>query len=71
MSTQTRSEERMKAAPRARAQQASELEPTPTGFRIPPPPKKCDQCGGQMRWCSHCEVWSRVCCVQYGTCQCS
>ena len=27
-------------APKPRAQQPWELEPTPTGFRIPPPPAK-------------------------------
>lgn len=50
----------------------------PTGFKIPPPPIaksppkwKCEECGGRMRWCDHCNRWSRVCCVPYGTCQCS
>ena len=31
----------------------------------------CDVCGGQMVWCSGCEVYSRTCCEQYGTCMCS
>ena len=31
----------------------------------------CPVCGGQMTWCSVCEVWSRTCCEEYGTCQCS
>jgi hypothetical protein len=29
------------------------------------------ECGGYTTWCSHCRVWSRTCCVEYGTCQCS
>jgi hypothetical protein len=33
--------------------------------------KKCNMCGGQMTWCSCCEVWSSHCCVEWGTCQCS
>lgn len=33
--------------------------------------KECPDCGGQMHWCSTCQVWSRSCCVEYGTCQCS
>jgi pyruvate dehydrogenase complex dehydrogenase (E1) component len=33
--------------------------------------KKCKMCGGQMSWCSCCEVWSSYCCEEYGTCQCS
>lgn len=31
----------------------------------------CPVCGGQMTWCSTCQVWSRTCCVEYGTCMCS
>jgi len=31
----------------------------------------CPDCGGQMHWCSGCEMWSKVCCNEYGTCQCS
>jgi hypothetical protein len=31
----------------------------------------CPYCGGQMSWCTCCEVWSSNCCIEYGTCQCS
>ena len=31
----------------------------------------CPYCGGQMTWCSCCEVWSSNCCIDYGTCMCS
>lgn len=31
----------------------------------------CYLCGGTMSWCSCCNVYSRNCCVPYGTCQCS
>ncbi len=31
----------------------------------------CYHCGGQMTWCSCCEVWSSNCCIDYGTCMCS
>jgi len=31
----------------------------------------CDMCGGEMTWCESCQVWSRKCCQDYGTCQCS
>ena len=31
----------------------------------------CWMCGGQMTWCSCCEVWSSNCCCDYGTCMCS
>ena len=31
----------------------------------------CDRCGNRMSWCSICEEWSRTCCEEYGTCQCS
>ena len=33
--------------------------------------QECHMCGGQMSWCSSCEVWSSTCCCEYGTCQCS
>ena len=33
--------------------------------------EECEYCGGRMSWCSCCEQWSRSCCVEYGTCQCS
>lgn len=32
---------------------------------------KCENCGGTKKWCPVCRVWSRTCCVEYGTCQCS
>lgn len=31
--------------------------------------KECPDCGGQMVWC--CDMWSQVCCHDYGTCPCS
>lgn len=31
----------------------------------------CPDCGGLMEWCSSCEVYTQICCVDYGTCQCS
>jgi hypothetical protein len=31
----------------------------------------CNLCGGQMTWCSCCQVWSSTCCCDYGTCECS
>jgi len=31
----------------------------------------CPDCGGKMTWCSSCQCWTRTCCVEYGTCQCS
>jgi len=33
--------------------------------------KVCLICGGYMTWCSGCEIWSRTCCEEYGTCECS
>jgi hypothetical protein len=34
--------------------------------------RPCDLgCGGQMSWCSCCEMYSNDCCVDWGTCQCS
>ena len=33
--------------------------------------KECPDCGGLMRWCSGCEMWTKTCCVDYGTCMCS
>ena len=36
-----------------------------------PSENECPNCGGQMTWCSCCQQWSRSCCVEYGTCQCS
>lgn len=35
------------------------------------PTRECNMCQGSMQWCSLCEVWSSLCCVQGGTCQCS
>ena len=31
----------------------------------------CPHCHGVMTWCTICEMWSRYCCEEYGTCQCS
>ena len=31
----------------------------------------CSMCGGNMSWCSSCQVWSSNCCCDYGTCMCS
>lgn len=31
----------------------------------------CDSCGGREQWCSCCKVWTKTCCVDYGTCMCS
>ncbi|MBN1117790.1 MAG: hypothetical protein JXA77_11330 [Bacteroidales bacterium] len=36
-----------------------------------PSESTCPNCGGTMHWCSTCQMWSRSCCVEYGTCQCS
>ena len=33
--------------------------------------EKCESCGGYMSWCRTCQVWTRNCCVEWGTCQCS
>jgi hypothetical protein len=33
--------------------------------------KHCDSCDGQMTWCSCCHMWSRICCEDYGSCECS
>lgn len=34
--------------------------------------RPCDLgCGGEMSWCSCCEMYSNNCCIPYGTCQCS
>lgn len=32
---------------------------------------RCRYCDGYMTWCSVCQQWSRTCCVEYGTCECS
>lgn len=31
----------------------------------------CDDCDGEMMWCTCCEVYTKTCCVDYGTCYCS
>ena len=31
--------------------------------------KECPDCGGRMIWC--CDMWSQICCYDYGTCPCS
>lgn len=31
---------------------------------------KC-HCSGYKTWCATCSVWSRTCCQEYGSCQCS
>lgn len=31
----------------------------------------CDWCGGEMQWCPICTEWTKTCCQDYGTCQCS
>jgi hypothetical protein len=33
--------------------------------------RHCDWCGGQMQWCDCCQMYSNICCVDYGTCWCS
>lgn len=32
---------------------------------------ECSNCGGELSWCSSCMMYSRTCCEEYGTCQCS
>ena len=36
-----------------------------------PPAEKCEDCGGEKKWCPVCSRWTKTCCVEYGTCQCS
>jgi hypothetical protein len=31
----------------------------------------CYECGGQMIWCTICQMYTRTCCEEYGTCMCS
>jgi hypothetical protein len=38
---------------------------------VRPLTEKCDWCDGEKQWCSVCQVYTRTCCVDYGTCQCS
>lgn len=33
--------------------------------------ERCCDCGGMMEWCSVCNMWTKTCCVDYGTCMCS
>ena len=40
-------------------------------FRYGRGSQTCHMCGGNMSWCSCCQVWSSNCCCDYGTCQCS
>ena len=44
--------------------------PTP---KTPYQPKTtyCENCGGEKVWCEGCEMWSRTCCEEFGTCMCS
>ena len=32
---------------------------------------ECPECGGTMTWCESCRMWSKECCEDYGTCECS
>lgn len=34
-------------------------------------PGRCPECGGEMTWCELCQMWSRTCCEDFGTCECS
>jgi len=36
-----------------------------------PRTQRCDSCGGQMQWCELCQMFSKTCCEEYGTCMCS
>jgi len=31
----------------------------------------CSICGGEMSWCSSCEMWNCFSCDEYGQCMCS
>lgn len=33
--------------------------------------KECPDCGGIMHWCTICREWTKICCYDYGTCECS
>lgn len=33
--------------------------------------KECPDCEGQMKWCTGCNMWTKTCCEEYGTCECS
>lgn len=32
---------------------------------------RCEDCGGEMLWCDCCNMWTKTCCIEYGTCMCS
>lgn len=32
---------------------------------------ECPDCGGRMIWCTCCREWSKICCQDYGSCECS
>jgi len=32
---------------------------------------ECEYCSCKKSWCTSCEMFSRNCCEEYGTCQCS
>lgn len=32
---------------------------------------ECPYCGGVRQWCAVCQCWASVCCIPFGTCQCS
>ena len=32
---------------------------------------ECPDCGGQMEWCEGCQMYTQLCCEEYGTCMCS
>lgn len=36
-----------------------------------PPTETCESCGGEKKWCGVCLCYTKTCCVEYGTCQCS
>jgi len=33
--------------------------------------EECPDCFGEMIWCESCEMYSQVCCEEYGSCACS
>ena len=33
--------------------------------------KTCEDCSGEMVWCTSCNMYTKTCCQEYGTCQCS
>jgi len=32
---------------------------------------ECPDCGGEMEWCNVCDMYTQICCIDYGTCWCS